>query len=70
MGTAGAVAKCADQLDCPEGSHIFVVNGDVMSEFPLQMMLDQHIQTRKLCTIMTKKAQERMLQGQDISSFG
>jgi len=55
MGTAGALAHCKDKLlKDDESCHIVVINGDVMCNFPLERMLDNHKQFRKDVTMLVK----------------
>lgn len=57
MGTAGPLALARDKLDDGSGESFFVLNSDVISEYPLQQMIDFHKRHGAEATIMVTKVQ-------------
>jgi len=55
MGTAGPLALARAALDDGSGESFFVLNSDVISEYPLQQMVDFHKQHGGEATIMVTK---------------
>ncbi|CAI5997424.1 unnamed protein product [Closterium sp. NIES-65] len=58
MGTAGPLALARHILDDGSGDPFFVLNSDVISEYPLSQMLDFHKKHGGECTIMVTKVEE------------
>ncbi|CAI5471081.1 unnamed protein product [Closterium sp. Yama58-4] len=56
MGTAGPLAHARHILDDGTGDPFFVLNSDVISEYPLTQMLDFHKKHGGECTIMVTKS--------------
>ncbi|CAI7871793.1 unnamed protein product [Closterium sp. NIES-54] len=59
MGTAGPLALARHILDDGSGDPFFVLNSDVISEYPLTQMLDFHKKHGGECTIMVTKVSRR-----------
>lgn len=55
MGTAGPLALARHILDDGSGSPFFVLNSDVISEYPLRAMVDFHKAKGGECSIMVTK---------------
>ena len=55
LGTAGPLALARDKLDDGAGDSFFVLNADVISEYPLQEMLKFHQNHGGEATIMVTK---------------
>lgn len=60
MGTAGPLALARDKLDDGSGDSFFVLNSDVISEYPLKEMIHFHAQHGGEASIMVTKVR-RML---------
>ncbi|MCO5607779.1 hypothetical protein L7F22_061980 [Adiantum nelumboides] len=58
MGTAGPLALARDKLDDGSGKPFFVLNSDVISEYPLQKMIDFHKFHGAEASIMVTKVDE------------
>jgi mannose-1-phosphate guanylyltransferase len=58
MGTAGPLALARAALDDGSGDSFFVLNSDVISEYPLQQMINFHKQHGGEATIMVTKVEE------------
>ncbi|ERN08044.1 mannose-1-phosphate guanylyltransferase 1 [Amborella trichopoda] len=58
LGTAGPLALARDELIDESGEPFFVLNSDVISEFPLKKMLDFHKAHGKEASIMVTKVDE------------
>ncbi|KAH7442570.1 hypothetical protein KP509_03G094900 [Ceratopteris richardii] len=58
MGTAGPLALARDKLDDGSGKPFFVLNSDVISEYPLQKMIDFHKYHGGEVSIMVTKVDE------------
>ncbi|XP_024364271.1 mannose-1-phosphate guanylyltransferase 1 [Physcomitrium patens] len=58
MGTAGPLALARDKLDDGSGESFFVLNSDVISEYPLRQMIDFHKKHGGEATIMVTKVDE------------
>jgi len=58
MGTAGPLALARKILDDGSGDPFFVLNSDVISEYPLKDMLDFHRAHNAEATIMVTKVEE------------
>jgi len=55
MGTAGPLALARDKLDDGSGEAFFVLNSDVISEYPLKQMIEFHHNHGGEATIMVTK---------------
>ncbi len=55
MGTAGPLAVAREILDDGSGEPFFVLNSDVICEFPLQDLLDKHKESGAEATIFVTK---------------
>ena len=55
MGTAGPLALARAILDDGSGDPFFVLNSDVISEYPLTEMVEFHKSRGGECTIMVTK---------------
>ncbi|PNG99257.1 Mannose-1-phosphate guanylyltransferase 1, partial [Tetrabaena socialis] len=55
MGTAGPLALARDILDDGEGTPFFVLNSDVICDYPLKEMLDFHKARGAEATILVTK---------------
>jgi mannose-1-phosphate guanylyltransferase len=55
MGTAGPLALARDKLDDGSGEAFFVLNSDVISEYPLKQMVEFHHNHGGEATIMVTK---------------
>ncbi len=55
MGTAGPLALARDKLDDGSGEAFFVLNSDVISEYPLKEMIEFHRNHGGEATIMVTK---------------
>eukprot|EP00897_Mesotaenium_endlicherianum_P008680 jgi/Mesen1/7840/ME000419S07148 len=58
MGTAGPLALARDILNDGSGEPFFVLNSDVISEYPLRQMLDFHKSHSGEASIMVTKVEE------------
>jgi mannose-1-phosphate guanylyltransferase len=58
MGTAGPLALARDKLDDGSGEAFFVLNSDVISEYPLKEMIEFHRNHGGEATIMVTKVDE------------
>eukprot|EP00271_Cylindrocystis_brebissonii_P011168 TRINITY_DN2802_c0_g1_i1.p1 TRINITY_DN2802_c0_g1~~TRINITY_DN2802_c0_g1_i1.p1 ORF type:complete len:361 (-),score=63.29 TRINITY_DN2802_c0_g1_i1:1507-2589(-) len=58
MGTAGPLALARQILDDGSGEPFFVLNSDVISEYPLKQMLDFHKSKNAEATLMVTKVDE------------
>ncbi|KAI5078527.1 hypothetical protein GOP47_0006198 [Adiantum capillus-veneris] len=58
MGTAGPLALAREKLDDGSGKPFFVLNSDVISEYPLQKMIDFHKFHGGEASIMVTKVDE------------
>jgi mannose-1-phosphate guanylyltransferase len=58
MGTAGPLALARDKLDDGSGEAFFVLNSDVISEYPLKQMIEFHHNHGGEATIMVTKVDE------------
>lgn len=58
MGTAGPLALARDILDDGKGTPFFVLNSDVICEYPLQELLDFHTRSRAEATILVTKVED------------
>ncbi|EFJ24691.1 hypothetical protein SELMODRAFT_267755 [Selaginella moellendorffii] len=58
MGTAGPLALARDKLVDGSGEPFFVLNSDVISEYPLKQMIAFHKSHGKEATIMVTKVEE------------
>jgi mannose-1-phosphate guanylyltransferase len=58
MGTAGPLALARDKLDDGSGEAFFVLNSDVISEYPLKEMIEFHHNHGGEATIMVTKVDE------------
>ena len=56
LGTAGGFYHFRDQIRSGNPDAIFVMNGDVCSDFPLEAMLETHSVSKATLTIMTTEA--------------
>ena len=56
LGTAGGLHHFRDQIKAGNPDAVFVINGDVCADFPLNEMLDFHNQTKPTLTLMTTEA--------------
>jgi mannose-1-phosphate guanylyltransferase len=59
MGTAGPLALARKTLDDGSGDPFFVLNSDVISEYPLKDMLDFHRAHNAEATIMVTKVSKQ-----------
>lgn len=57
MGTAGPLALARDKLIDGSGEPFFVLNSDVISEYPLKQMVDFHTKHGGEASIMVTKVQ-------------
>lgn len=55
MGTAGPLALAREKLDDGSGDPFFVLNSDVISEYPLKEMIEFHKKHGGEATIMVTK---------------
>ena len=55
MGTAGPLALAREKLDDGSGDSFFVLNSDVISEYPLRQMIEFHNKHGGEATIMVTK---------------
>ena len=55
MGTAGPLALAKDVLDDGTGEPFFVLNSDVICEYPLKEMLDFHKARKAEGTLLVTK---------------
>ena len=55
MGTAGPLALAREKLDDGTGAPFFVLNSDVISEYPLKQMIGFHKKHGGEATIMVTK---------------
>lgn len=55
MGTAGPLALAREKLDDGSGEAFFVLNSDVISEYPLKQMIEFHKKHGGEATIMVTK---------------
>lgn len=55
MGTAGPLALARNKLDDGSGEAFFVLNSDVISEYPLRQMVEFHKKHGGEATIMVTK---------------
>jgi NDP-sugar pyrophosphorylase family protein len=55
MGTAGPLALAREKLDDGSGESFFVLNSDVISEYPLRQMVEFHKKHGGEATIMVTK---------------
>lgn len=58
MGTAGPLALAREILDDGSGDPFFVLNSDVISEYPLTQMLEFHKKHGGECSLMVTKVEE------------
>lgn len=58
MGTAGPLALARDLLDDGSGQPFFVLNSDVICEYPLKDMLDFHKARKAEATILVTKVED------------
>lgn len=58
MGTAGPLALAREILDDGKGSPFFVLNSDVICEYPLKDMLDFHTARKAEATILVTKVDD------------
>lgn len=56
LGTAGGLYHFRDQIRAGNPDAIFVMNGDVCSDFPLEEMMRSHTHSKATLTIMTTEA--------------
>ena len=56
LGTAGGMYHFRDQIRSGSPAYFFVMNGDVCADFPLQEILEFHMEKRALLTIMATEA--------------
>ena len=61
MGTAGPLALARDKLDDGSGDSFFVLNSDVISEYPLKEMIEFHEKHGGEATIMVTKVLDQYL---------
>lgn len=59
LGTAGSLALAKDKLDDDSGVPFFVLNSDVMSEFPLRELIWFHKSRGGEASIMVTKVKEK-----------
>ena len=56
LGTAGGLYHFRDQIRAGNPDAIFVMNGDVCSDFPLEELMNSHTHSKATLTIMTTEA--------------
>lgn len=58
MGTAGPLSLARDILDKGNGAPFFVLNSDVICEYPLKKMLEMHKKSNAEATILVTKVED------------